>query len=74
MSQTRMVSLVEAGANVGLGLILAFMIQISVFPLIGLHATLGQNALLASVFTAVSLLRGYTIRRLFEALEKQRRD
>ena len=68
MRQSRLMSLVEALANVGVGLIVAVATQVVVFPLLGLNATLTQNLKLALVFTAVSIVRGYTLRQLFEAL------
>ncbi|CAB1371127.1 conserved protein of unknown function [Denitratisoma oestradiolicum] len=37
------------------------------FPLFGLHATLQENLLIGLIFTAVSLVRSYVLRRAFEA-------
>ena len=51
MSQSRRMSLIEAITNVALGYALAV-------------AT--QNLALGGVFTAISLIRGYALRRLFE--------
>lgn len=68
MSQPRAASLVEAIASVVIGYGLAVLVQLLVFPVFGLQPTLGQNLRVALVFTAVSLLRSYTLRRLFEAL------
>ena len=66
MRQSRLMSLVEAVANVVVGLMVALATQIVVFPILGL-ASLGQNLKLAFVFTGVSILRSYALRRLFEA-------
>jgi len=68
MRQSRLMSLVEAGANVVVGYGLAVGVQLLVFPLIGLEASLGQSLVLAAIFTLVSLVRGYLLRRLFEGL------
>ena len=38
-----------------------------VFPLFGLAATLGENLALDAIFTVVSLVRSYTLSRMFEA-------
>jgi hypothetical protein len=67
MRQSRLMSLVEAVANVAIGLLVAVATQIAVFPLFGLHASLLQNLQLALVFTGVSIVRSYLLRRLFEA-------
>ena len=66
MHQSRLMSLVEAVANVVVGLIVALAAQIVVFPVLGLRATLGQNIKLALVLTGVSVARSYVLRRLFE--------
>ena len=57
MRQSRLMSLVEALANVVVGLIVAVATQIVVFPILGLQASLGQNLKPALVFTGVSILR-----------------
>jgi hypothetical protein len=61
-------SLIEAVTNVVVGLIAALATQVVVFPILGLQATLGQNLKLALVFTGVSIVRSYSLRRLFETL------
>ena len=66
MSQTRRMSLVEAATNVAMGYALAVATQIVVFPWFGLQASLGENLALGGVFTGISLLRSYALRRLFE--------
>lgn len=68
MKQSRLVSLLEAMANVAVGYILAIITQIVVFPWFGLEVTLGEHLAIGSVFVAVSLARGYLLRRLFERL------
>lgn len=61
-------SLVEVGANVAVGFSVALATQLIVFPAFGLEATLGQNFAISIVFTAVSVVRSYLLRRAFEAL------
>jgi hypothetical protein len=61
-------SMVEAMTNVVVGFALAVWVQVLVFPLLGLEATLGQSLGLGAIFTLVSLVRGYLLRRLFNAL------
>ena len=68
MRQSRLMSLVEALANVTVGYAVAVLVQIAVFPLFGLSVTYGQNFSIGLVFTAVSIVRGYLLRRLFDAL------
>ena len=61
-------SLVEAVTNIMVGYGLAVLTQIIVFPLFGFQASLGENFLLASLFTGISLIRSYILRRAFNAL------
>lgn len=63
--QTRVMSLVEAIANVMIGYGVSVTMQMIVFPWFGLRATLGQNLEIGLIFTAVSLARSYLLRRVF---------
>ena len=65
MSQSRKMSLVEATANVVVGYGVAVLTQILVFPIFGIEATMSENLAIGLIFTVVSLLRSYWIRRLF---------
>jgi hypothetical protein len=50
------------------GYALAVTTQIVVFPWFGLRPSVGENLALGVVFTGISLIRGYALRRLFEAI------
>ncbi len=69
MTQSRRLSLVEAITNVAVGYVLAVITQIVVFPWFGIHPSLGENLAIGSIFTGISLLRSYALRRLFERLQ-----
>ena len=68
MKQSRLMSLVESLANVLVGYGVAVITQIVVFPLFGLTVTVSENLLIGLIFTAVSIVRSYALRRGFEAL------
>ena len=68
MTQSRRLSLVEAITNVAVGYLLAVITQIVVFPWFGIHPSLGENLAIGSIFTGISLVRSYALRRLFERL------
>ena len=68
MTQSRRLSLVESITNVAVGYLLAVIMQIVVFPWFGIHPSLGENLAIGSIFTGISLLRSYALRRLFERL------
>jgi hypothetical protein len=64
-------SLLESVANVVVGYGVAVIAQIVVFPLFGLEVTLSQNLQIGLVFTGVSLVRSYLLRRAFETLRSR---
>ena len=68
MKQSRLMSLVESLANVLVGYGVAVATQMLVFPLFGLAVTVTENLLIGLIFTAVSIVRSYALRRGFEAL------
>ena len=68
MKQSRAMSLVEALTNVAVGYGIALATQIIVFRLFGLHATLAENMTMGAIFTLVSLVRSYSLRRVFEKI------
>ena len=71
MKQSRLMSLVEAVANVIVGYGVAVVTQILIFPIFGLHTTLAQNLKMGAVFTVVSIGRSYALRRLFDRLNRK---
>jgi hypothetical protein len=65
--QSRWMSLVEAATNIVVGYCLAVLTQVLVFPLFGLRVSLGENLAIGAVFTVVSLIRSFALRRIFNA-------
>ena len=66
--QSRCMSLAEAVTNVLLGYGIAVMTQVLVFPLFGLNVSLSENLGIGLVFTVISLVRSYLLRRIFNAV------
>ena len=66
--QTRWMSLAESVTNIVVGYCLAILTQVIVFPLFGLSVSLGENLGIGAVFTVVSLIRSFALRRAFNAL------
>ena len=71
MSQTRAQSMVEAWANILIGLGINLLANALLFPIL-FHRRIsaGENALYALVMTAISLARSYGLRRLFNRWHK----
>lgn len=61
-------SFVEALTNVAVGYVIAVVTQIVVFPLFGLVTSFGETMAIGAVFTGISIVRSFTLRRLFEAI------
>jgi hypothetical protein len=68
--QTRMQSLIEAWVNVIIGYFVALVAQLIVFPLYDLEVSFSQNLQIGLIFTVVSILRSYMLRRLFNRLHR----
>lgn len=66
--QTRKASLAETLLSTAIGYVVAVTTQVIVFPWFGLHVPLHQNMMIGCIFTVVSIIRGFAIRRLFEHL------
>lgn len=67
--QTWKVSLVESWSNVALGWVINYVANLLIFPLFGMHISLRNNLVMGSIYTGISVVRSYTIRRWFNAKE-----
>ena len=65
MSQSRTHSMLEALINVVVGYGIALAAQMVIFPLFGIHISLQDNIVIGLLFTVVSIVRSYALRRLF---------
>jgi len=58
-------SLIESGFNIILGFSINLMANVIIFPLFGMNASLKTFGIIGVIFTCISLIRTYCIRRLF---------
>ena len=65
MVQTKLESAIEVVVNVLMGYAVATASQIMIFPLFGIFLPLSDNLLIGAYFTAISIVRGYVVRRFF---------
>jgi membrane protein YdbS with pleckstrin-like domain len=65
MSQSKKHSAIESITNVIVGLVISFLIQIVIYPLLGIPVTMSQNLIITLVFFVASFIRGFIIRRIF---------
>lgn len=68
MAQSRLGSIVESVVNVLVGYGIAVGAQMVIFPWFGVNLPVSDNLLIGLLFTVVSLVRSYALRRLFNRL------
>lgn len=68
MSQSRRQSMIEAIAGTAIGFIVSVLASEVVYPAHGHHFTFAQNVSITLIFTVLSVVRGYLVRRLFNRL------
>lgn len=67
MNQTRLGSLIEACINTAIGFVGSMALSLIVYPMFGASFTFTQIGWITAIFTAWSVVRGYAIRRWFNA-------
>ena len=68
--QSKKFSLFESLTNVIAGYGVALLSQIIIFPVFNIHISIKSNLFIGLFFTIISILRSYTLRRLFNAIKK----
>ena len=67
MNQTRLGSLIEVIINIVIGFSVNWVANIWILPLYGFQITGGQAFSMGLIFTIISVVRSYIIRRYFNA-------
>lgn len=70
MKQSRVMSLIEQIASTVIGLGVSLITQLIVFPLFGIVIPLVDNIAITGIFTFISVVRGYVVRRTFEHIRR----
>ena len=65
MSQTKAQSAVESVVNVAVGYGVSLAANVTILPLFGVVISLSDNLLIGAIYTAISIVRSYCVRRLF---------
>jgi len=68
MRQSKRMSFLESLINVTVGYGVAVSAQIAIFPMFDLEVPLSDNLAIGAIFTAISIVRSYTLRRIFEEI------
>ena len=70
MSQTKKQSIIEVIANTVVGFIISVGVSVLLFPLMGIPVTFGENLGITLIFTVISLVRSFIMRRIFNKIHK----
>jgi hypothetical protein len=68
--QSRRNSALEAVANVFIGYAVAIAAQMAIFPLFGIRVPPSEHLAIGGLFTVVSLVRSYVLRRVFNRIRE----
>jgi hypothetical protein len=71
MSQSRRGSLAEALVSTAVGYVINLTANYLLLPLWGIHISLGANLELGVIFTVISVVRSFLLRRAFNAYHTQ---
>lgn len=71
--QTKKISFIESLTNTLMGLLVSFLIQLIIYPVMNIPVRLEQNIIITLVFTGASIGRGYIVRRIFNKLNHESR-
>lgn len=66
MKQSRMTSLLKSLVSTAVGFAVAYVANMVILPLFGLPLSHSANVLLTSIYTVISVARGYVLERVFE--------
>ena len=63
--QSKQKSLIESITQTVVGLVVSFVIQLVIYPMLNISVSFNQNLIITAVFFVASIIRGYVIRRIF---------
>lgn len=69
MNQTKLGSLIESIVNIIIGFAINFTANMLVLPLFGFHVTAGSAFQIGLIFTVISIVRSYVLRRWFNSIK-----
>jgi hypothetical protein len=69
VGQTPRGAIIEAWFNIAVGFSVNYVVNIFLLPLVGASFTAMENFWLGWIYTAVSIVRAYSLRRLFNKLQ-----
>ena len=69
--QSKMESMIESLTSASIGVIIGVLLNLTVLPIFGYDVTVTNSLLISIIFTVVSVIRSYVIRRWFNSKERK---
>ena len=68
--QTKKQSLIESLTSTTIGIIIGIVLNLTILPIFGYPVSLSDSLWISVIFTVISIIRSYIIRRWFNSKEK----
>lgn len=65
--QTKRQSFIESLTSTTIGIIIGIVLNLTVLPIFGYPVSLSDSLWISVIFTAVSVIRSYAVRRIFNS-------
>ena len=68
--QTKRQSAIESLTSTTIGIIIGIVLNVTILPIFGYPVSLSDSLWISVIFTAVSVIRSYAVRRIFNSKDK----
>ena len=69
--QTKKQSLIESLTSTTIGIIIGIVLNLTILPIFGYPVSVVDSLWISAIFTAVSVIRSYVVRRIFNSKERK---
>ena len=70
LMQTKRQSAIESLTSTTIGIIIGIVLNLTILPIFGYPVSLSDSLWISVIFTAVSVIRSYAVRRIFNSKEE----
>ena len=67
--QSKKQSLIESLTSTTIGIIIGIVLNLTILPIFGYPVSLSDSLWISLIFTAISVVRSYVVRRIFNSKE-----
>ena len=68
--QSKKQSFIESLTSTTIGIIIGIVLNVTILPIFGYPVSLSDSLWISVIFTAVSVIRSYAVRRIFNSKEE----